>query len=388
MKRVSLYLLASALLLTFCASDIFACTTFCLKNNGEILFGKNYDWMIGDGMVFVNKRGVSKLSAEEVNPAKWVSKYGSVTFNQYGWESPSGGMNEEGLVIELMWLDDTQYPTPDERPAIDVLEWIQFNLDTAATTEQVVRNAETVRIASAVKLHYLVNDRFGKSATVEFLNGKLVSHSGEKLPYATLANDTYTRSLDHSKMTAPAVSESSLDRFSRAAAKTREFEVKERVEKGAVDYAFDILANVAQKNSTQWSIVYDQRRGRIYWRTKKRSDLKSIDTTDLDYSCGSTVKVLDIDHKDSGDITRKLTSFTRQANRDLIDRSFGGTDFLKNIPSESKDRIAEFPERFVCAAKSPMTRPVDPRSLVAASRFTNYLSTPFPLYHILALWSH
>ena len=72
-----------------------ACTTFCLKNNGEVLFGKNYDWMISDGLVFVNKRGVGKISGAEdrTNPAKWVSKYGSVTFNQYGRENPSGGMN-------------------------------------------------------------------------------------------------------------------------------------------------------------------------------------------------------------------------------------------------------------------------------------------------------
>jgi penicillin V acylase-like amidase (Ntn superfamily) len=69
MKRACHFLLASALLLSVFSSDVFACTTFCLKNNGEVLFGKNYDWTIGDGLVFVNKRGVSKISSEEVNPA-------------------------------------------------------------------------------------------------------------------------------------------------------------------------------------------------------------------------------------------------------------------------------------------------------------------------------
>ena len=68
-----------------------------------------------------------------------------------------------------------------------------------------------------------------------------------------------------------------------------------RSEKEAVDYAFELLDNVSQKNSTQWSIVYDQRRGRIYFRTRKRPELKSIDTTLLDYSCGSSVKILDLD---------------------------------------------------------------------------------------------
>src|SRR5687767_2315802 len=348
MKRISLFFLAFAILHSISLGPLYACTTFCLKSRGEVLFGKNYDWMIGDGLVFVNKRGVSKVSTEDVNPAKWVSKYGSVTFNQYGWESPSGGMNEAGLVIELMWLDDTQYPKTDDRPAIDVLEWIQFNLDTAATADDVIRNSETVRIASAVKLHYLVNDKKGNSATIEFLDGKLVAHSGDKLPIATLANDTYAKSLDYSKTAATTSSEYSLDRFSRAAAKSKEFERQARSEKEAVDYAFDVLENVAQKNSTQWSIVYDQKRDRIYFRTRKSSNLKSVDTSSLDFSCSTPVKILDINLKEAGDVTGRFKNYTREANRDLIERSFGGTDFLKGVPNSSKDKLAQFPEKFPC----------------------------------------
>jgi penicillin V acylase-like amidase (Ntn superfamily) len=32
-----------------------ACTTFCLVGKGEVLFGRNYDWTIGDALVLVNK---------------------------------------------------------------------------------------------------------------------------------------------------------------------------------------------------------------------------------------------------------------------------------------------------------------------------------------------
>ena len=387
MRRTFFFLSSFVLLVSLLTTSALGCTTFCLKNKGEVLFGKNYDWMIGDGMVFLNKRGVSKISSEEELPAKWVSKYGSVTFNQYGWESPSGGMNEAGLVIELMWLDDTQYPEASDKPSIDVLEWIQFNLDTAATAEDVIRNSEKVRIASAVKLHYLVNDKHGNSATIEFLDGKLVAHSGDKLPYSTLANDTYARSLAYANSTKAATTESSLDRFSRAAHKSREFDKRFRSEREGVDYAFMILGDVAQKNSTQWSIVYDQKRGRIYFRTRKRSELKSIDTTLLDYSCGTPVKVLDIDLKEAGDVTRQFKSYTREANRDLIERSFSGTPFLKNVPASSKDKLAEFPERFACAANSPVTAPVDSRSLIASGGATGYLFAYFPLYYIYALIS-
>jgi choloylglycine hydrolase len=388
MKRTVHFLLASTLASVLLSTTALGCTTFCLKNRGEVLFGKNYDWMIGDGMIFVNKRGVSKVSSEEENPARWVSKYGSVTFNQYGWESPSGGMNEEGLVIELMWLDDTQYPEPDARPTIDVLEWIQFNLDMAATADAVVANAATVRIASAVKLHYLVSDRYGNSATIEFLNGQLVAHTGTRLPFAALANDTYARSVDYATKKAVARStESSLDRFSRAAIKTKEFEMRSTSEKDAVDFAFEMLGDVAQKNSTQWSIVYDQRRGRIYFRTRKRAELRSIDTAGLDYSCSTPVKVLDVDLKESGDITGEFRNYTREANRDLIERAFSGTDFLKNVPDSAKDRLARFPERFACSAKGPVTTPIDPKSLIASGQAAGYLFTAFPLYYILTLIS-
>jgi penicillin V acylase-like amidase (Ntn superfamily) len=129
-------LASSALILVcFFLNQALACTTFCLRGNGEVLFGRNYDWDIGDALIFVNKRGVIKTSTEESpKPAKWVSKYGSITFNQYGRENPTGGMNEVGLVVEQMWLDETQYVKDPSLPTIGTQEWIQYLLDTSATT--------------------------------------------------------------------------------------------------------------------------------------------------------------------------------------------------------------------------------------------------------------
>src|SRR4030095_4083493 len=65
-------------------NQALGCTTFCLIGKGEVLFGRNYDWMIGDALIFVNKRNVAKPASlgDSSNPARWISKYGSVTFNQ------------------------------------------------------------------------------------------------------------------------------------------------------------------------------------------------------------------------------------------------------------------------------------------------------------------
>lgn len=361
MKIICKIALSFLVVISLFNAEIFACTTFCLKNNGEVLFGKNYDWMIGDGMIFVNKRGIEKSAMVSGNEtaARWVSKYGNVTFNQYGKDNPSGGMNEAGLVVELMWLDDTEYPKTDARPVIDVLEWIQYQLDISANVEEVVKNAEAVRIASPVKLHYLVNDKAGNSATIEFLNGNTVAHTGEKLAVSTLANDTYEKSLNYSKTVAPekAKTESSFDRFIRAADKTKKFADKPKTEAESVNYAFEILSNVAQKKTTQWSIVYDQKRAKIHFRSMQSAAIKIIDTKSFDYSCGNAVKIFDVNSKESGDVTAKFSDYTRQANRDLIERSFRGTPFLKAVPASRLDEIAQFPESFVCEGVQANRKP-------------------------------
>ena len=333
----------------------FACTTFCLRHNGEVLFGKNYDWMVGDGLIFVNKRGVEKSAVSEgvPNPARWVSQYGSVTFNQYGRENPSGGMNETGLVIELMWHADAQYPQADARPIVGTLEWIQYQLDSSCTVAEVISNSEKVRIASEIPLHYLVSDKAGNTATIEFLNGKLLAHVGKSLTMSALTNDSYEKSVKYALATPleKARTTSSLDRFARAAQKTADFQRKAKTEQEAVNYAFEILSNVAQPGYTQWSIVYDQKRGKIYFRTLQSPQIKTINAAAFDYSCANAVKMFDANSKEGGEVTLKFAAYTRSANRDLIERSFDGTEFLKRVPALERDTAASYPETFPCKAR-------------------------------------
>ena len=128
-RLVSLVIVALAVLVLL-PCEARACSTFCLERGGsrvgetrEVVFGKNYDFGIGYGMLVVNKRGVAKTSLVDApnRPATWTSRYGSLTFNQFGREFPMGGMNEAGLAVELMWLDAARYPELDSRPALGVL---------------------------------------------------------------------------------------------------------------------------------------------------------------------------------------------------------------------------------------------------------------------------
>ena len=350
-------LLSALLVLTVSINSSFACTTFCLRTKDRVLFGRNYDWNIGDGLIFVNKRGVAKTAnaGGAKNPAKWISHYGSVTFNQYGRENPTGGMNEAGLVVEELWLDETEYSHDKNLPAIDTQEWIQYELDTSATVAEVIANARKVRIDSEVKVHYLVSDRFGNAASIEFLKGALVAHTGRELAIQALTNDTYAKSVAYlSAVSAKnATSSGSLDRFYRAARRTQSFAKEQRNDEDAINYAFDILSNVAQEpGGTQWTIVYDQLHRKIYFRTQQNRQIRTIDTTRFDFACGSEVKLLDANSHDAGDVTDKFVGYTRQANRDLLERSFNGTDFLKDLTGSMRDWFASYAEGFQCQGTS------------------------------------
>ncbi len=331
------------------------CSTFYIRNLGQPVFGRNYDWMVAVGLVTVNKRDVVKFGMIPDQATTWKAKYGSVTFNQYGREFPMGGMNEAGLVVEQMWLSETQYPEPDGRGALNVLQWVQYQLDTAATVAEVLASDREVRInpLGGAKCHFLVGDRHGNCATIEFLNGKLVSHAGKSLPATVLTNNTYEASTAYLKQhvgfggTKPIeYTRNSLDRFTCAAELLRGYNAKQSG--NVVDYAFDILARVAQGDATKWSIVYDLANQRIHFRTHAAGERRFIDLKKLDFSCETDVLMLNVNQKLVGDVTDDLVAYTPERNHTLVRTAYSETPFLKSVPVTMVDAMATYPLTCFC----------------------------------------
>lgn len=321
-----------AILLVLAAQAADACTTFCTRG----LFGRNYDFETGHGLVIVNKRGVTKESAT-AKPAKWTSRHGSVTFNQFGRDNATGGMNEQGLVVELMWLDGTRYPAADARPELGTLEWIQYQLDTASNVAEVIASLDRVRIAErGVPLHYLVADANGGVATIEFFDGRPVVHRGDTLPVPVLANDPYASSLEETG-----------GRFARAAQGLRSATT--------IDGALALLDAVAQSH-TQWSIVYDIPNRAVTWRTADNREKRTLRFAELDFRCATPARVLDI-HEGRGDVAKLFRDYTTAANADLLRRSVRATSFLRNTPDAEIEKDAKFPERSACANPPARQRP-------------------------------
>jgi penicillin V acylase-like amidase (Ntn superfamily) len=174
------------------------CTSLCLDNGDHCVFATNLDHDdVKDSQVFVNKRGVLKTGWEPSTTgeyARWISKYGSVTFNQAGYQLAWGGMNEAGLMISTMSLGETLEPDPDERPALPSALWVQYLLDNYRMVEEAIASEALVRVEDA-RDHYLICDQTGACAVIEFLDGMMVAFTGSTLPVKALANSTYKESL-------------------------------------------------------------------------------------------------------------------------------------------------------------------------------------------------
>lgn len=328
---------AAALLALALAAPAHPCTTFVADGREGPLFGRNYDFEFGEAMLVVNPRGLSKAADVSGQPAaRWTARHGSVTFNQYGVGFPTGGVNEQGLVVELMWLEGTRYPDADSRPAVATLQFIQYLLDRAATLDEALRAAGEVRIAGRTPLHFLVADRHGRTATLEFLDGRLVVHAGDRLPVRVLANDPYARSVDHLRTfqgfggsTPVPRDESSLSRFVRAADGLR----RQGLRNATVDSSFDTLQQVAQPGATHWQIVYELGRGKVHWRTAANAQRRVLDLAAIDFDCRAGLRVMDID-AGAGDRGRAWQPYTQALNEAQLQTAYLKTSWTRSMGEE------------------------------------------------------
>lgn len=358
---------AALLAALLAASAAHPCTTFVLENGGAPVFGRNYDWSVESAALFVNKRGVRKtavlLNPTSTPPAEWTSKYGSVTFNQIAREFPCGGMNEAGLVVEVMVTDQPAHSDPGGRPAVGNLQWIQQQLDCHATVAEVIAHAQDAAIFNEVgtDLRYLLADASGDAAAVEVVDGKTVCHHGAGLPHKVLANNGYREHLEdlggyslfggHDALPG---GEGSKARFVRAADGVAKYRPGDAAH--AVAGAFRILDDVAQDN-TQWRIVYDIPSRRIHYRTLSRADIRTVDAKAFDYACASPVQMLDVNAPAKGDVTGAFTDYTPKANQQLVLAAFDGVKFLRPYKRVASLLLPLYPEMYTtCADAEPAGR--------------------------------
>ncbi|MBN1300418.1 MAG: linear amide C-N hydrolase [Melioribacteraceae bacterium] len=304
MKRVStvfnwIVLGIILLYLILIPCNIKGCTAFVVKSCNQILLAKNLDWEISNGIILINKKGVFKTAYGNISrKLSWISKYGSVTFNQFGKEFPLGGMNEKGLVIEELnsWGET---PVSNNKYEMNEFQWTQFCLDNFANVDELLKSIDSIVIVPLfINLHYLISDSCGNSAVIEFYNRRAYIYSGISLPYPILSNNHYESSIHYlgnfkgfgGSMKIRNDNTSS-ERFVKVASWLNNEEQKKNNQKTV----FEILNNVSQED-TQWSIIYDISDKSIQFKTLQNQTIKKIKLSSFDFSSKTPTLFLEINN--------------------------------------------------------------------------------------------
>lgn len=313
--------LSAAMAIPFVAEACSRAVYFGLE--GQTVTGRTMDWFVSDmdTNMWLYPRGLERNSNTE-NPVIWTSKYGSVVTTIYEGAS-ADGMNEAGLVANLLYLPQSVYPPAtegDTRPTLPNSAWVQYVLDNYATVAEAVEDLrkEEFRIV-AIKaptgedgtVHLSISDASGDSAIFEYLEGKLVIHHGREYQVMTnappfdqqIALNAYWKSIGGSVML-PGTNRAS-DRFVRAS-----YYINEATQtadpRRAVATVFSVMRNVSvpigvklpgQPNiaDTLWLTVSDQKNKVYFYQDTNSPSILWAKLSEMDLSEGSGARRLTMD---------------------------------------------------------------------------------------------
>jgi penicillin V acylase-like amidase (Ntn superfamily) len=336
-----------AILVSISSLPTLACSALMAQNAQSEMgwLGKNYDWHSGHGALLINHRNREKVNGHPNSPVpfSWVSKYGSISFTQFGREFPIGGINEKGLVVETLWLSVSDYPEPEEQtlPVLNELQWVQYILDRSSSVDEAIFNSRMVQavpIMSAV--HYFVCDKT-KCAVFEYLGGVLsIEQTDAGQRYSVLTNSSYAETLLNLRRytgfggneTIPN-SYDSMERFARLA---RSLKTSPAV-RDFQDLA-GRLQDVRSTSQTVWVLGYNLKDQSVEWQTKQRPAKKKFSFANLNFDCSSKTYGLDMNSTLQGDVTSNLQEVTDELNSALINQN----DF---IPEELRTEMTTYPAR-------------------------------------------
>jgi choloylglycine hydrolase len=314
-------------------SSVFACTRVLFTGaDNTVVTGRSMDWredMYSN--LWVMPRGVKRDGAAGANSVTWTAKYGSVIVS--GYEAGSAdGMNEQGLVANMLYLAESNYGQPDPaKQKLSIAAWAQYVLDNFATVAETVAalSQEKFQIIAPVlpdgspaQLHLSVSDPTGDSAVFEYVDGKLVIHHGKQYQVMTnsptydqqLALDAYWKSIGGITFL-PGTSRAA-DRFARASFLLRSIpqQINTSYIRAVPEHSFDhqaiasvmgIMRNVsvpigvAMPNepniaSTLWRTIADQKNKVYYYDSATSPNTFWVALSDLNFKEGAPVMKLQL----------------------------------------------------------------------------------------------
>ena len=315
---------------TLICSSALACSRLLWVNDKATVVGRTMDLYMSDrARVLVLPRGIVRGGGDGM--LSWKSKYASVSLTALD-NAVSDGLNEKGLVANLLYLHGSSYETRDSRPGVSNMIWAQWLLDNFATVVEAVQAMRSIQIVPTQvggrdwPVHISIADSNGDSAIFEFVNGKLIIDHGPQTLVMTnepsleiqLKNLKRYR-LFGGKLAMPGDIDP-LSRFVRARSYLKTLP-RPTSEEDAIAGAYSVARNVsvpfgAHDTSggdstdtwpTLWASVADTTHRVYYFQSTRSPNVFWLDLGKVNLIEGAPV--LDVDAYDtslSGDVTNRL----------------------------------------------------------------------------------
>lgn len=314
--------LAATLLSSLIVPPADACTRLVyLGANDDVITARSMDWKNDVATnLWIFPRGMARSGQAGPNSVKWTSKYGSVIATGYDI-STTDGMNEAGLVANVLWLVESEYPAYDGRgPGLSIAAWAQYALDNYGSVREAVDalgkqpfTVVTDKVPGEDRLttlHLSLSDASGDSAIIEYIGGKQVIHHNRDYQVMTnspvfdqqLALNAYWKQIGGTVML-PGTNRAS-DRFARASFYVNAIPKAEDPVK-ALASVFSVIRNASVPfgintpeepniSSTRWRTVADHKRKLYFFESALTPNTFWVDLKDVDFS-RETGKVLKLD---------------------------------------------------------------------------------------------
>ena len=332
----TLLILVTSVLILSISEISSACTRVVYQGpNNYIITARSMDWEDEiPANLWIFPAGMERNGEAGSNSVKWKSKYGSIIASAYDIAS-ADGMNEKGLVANLLWLAESQYPAYDgSRKGLSIAAWVQYVLDNFTSVEETVnelKKEEFVIVSTYIPgtkvyatLHLAISDAKGDNAIFEYINGKLIIHHSMQYNVMTnspvfekqLALNEYWQQINGTVML-PGTNRAS-DRFARASFYIKAIPQTEDT-RIAVGSVFSVIRNCSVPfgissetepniSSTRWRSVSDQKNLVYYFETVLTPNTFWVDIKNADFKEGASVKKLSVEKNEtySGDAMKSF----------------------------------------------------------------------------------
>lgn len=245
------------------------CSTVALHTgDGHVYFGRNFDYLhdaclvlkihgaAGKSSIAILDLHYLNLDRDDLDSTSLLQRL-PLLFAPYYLQD---GMNEYGVAVSDMAVRDVRTPDDPAKPNIIHSAAMRLILDYAKTTDEAIDLLKQYNIHFVAETcHLMIADAHGKSAVIEFIDGKL---------QPTITHESWQVCTNH-QITGKSELENceACGRYKLASTELTDLHAK-----GGANDVMKIMQSVSKPESTMWSSVYDLTTGDFDFAYRRHYD--------------------------------------------------------------------------------------------------------------------